>query len=224
MLLNYARSIHSSLTRHWRAEEERHAQATRRVPTRFERIEQALAKGAERQGDELVARLREVFHNGLGIKWGDDQIRVFNAFLSSCLPLIYGASWADEKTRVLAEFKINRHNHYSLINMARRNGKTYVTAGTAAALLLVIPHVKIAIFSTCKRISQMMLSAVMDMLNKAFDLGTHVQRSDYLVVTQNMESVMFEGPDGTKRLLGSFPGSGSEGFWLPLSVLALTRF
>lgn len=73
--------------------------------------------------------------------------------------------------------------------------------------MLSVPGVKIAIFSTCKRTSQMMLSAAMDMIEKAFELGTHAQRSDYLVVTKNMESVMFEGPDGTKRLLGSFPGS-----------------
>jgi hypothetical protein len=132
---------------------------------------------------------------------------VFNAFLASCLPLIYGASWDDEKTRVLAEWKLNRHCMYTLVNMARRNGKTMVTSGTAAALLLCIPNIKIAIFSTCKRTSQMMMSASMDMIDKAFDKGSHVQRTDFVVLTRNMESVMFEGPDGTKRLLGSFPGS-----------------
>ena len=53
----------------------------------------------------------------------------------------------------------------------------------------------------------MMMSAIMDMLDKAFELGTHVSREDFVQVTKNMESVCFEGPDGTKRMLGSFPGS-----------------
>lgn len=182
-------------------------EATRRVPTRFERIAQSLSKSVDRQGDALVAKVREMFHNGIGIKWGDDQIRVFNAFLASCLPLIYGNSWQDEKSRVLGEWKLNRHRMYSLVNMARRNGKTFVVSGATAALLLCIPNVKIAIFSTCKRTSQMMLTAIMEMLERAFDKGTHVQRQDFLLVTKNMESVCYEGPDGSKRLLGSFPGS-----------------
>lgn len=125
MLLNYAKAIHGSLTNYWRAEEVKHAQATRKVLTRFERLEQQLSKSTERQGDTLVARVKDVFNNGLGVKWGDDQLKVFNAFLASCLPLIYGLSWADEKSRVLAEWKLNRQIMYSLVNMARRNGKTW---------------------------------------------------------------------------------------------------
>jgi hypothetical protein len=207
MLLNYGKAIHSSLTKHWHDEEQRHAKITRRVMTRFERLELQMSQRTERQGDALIAKIKDMFNNGLGIKWGDDQIKIFNACLAACLPLIYGLSWDDEKTRVLSLWKLNRMIQYLLINMARRNGKTWVTSGTAASFLLCVPGVKIAIFSTCKRTSQMMMSATMDMLEKAFEKGTHVQRSDFLVVTKNTESVMFEGPDGTKRLLGSFPGS-----------------
>ncbi len=93
------------------------------------------------------------------------------------------------------------------LTLPRRNGKTYVTSGTAAALLLCVPNIKIAIFSTCKRTSQMMMSAIMDMLDMSFERGTHVSRQDYITVTKNTESVCFEGPDRTKRMLGSFPGS-----------------
>jgi hypothetical protein len=170
-------------------------------------LEAKLSKKSLRRGDELVQNVRDMFFKGLGIKWGDDQIRVFTAFLSSCLPLIYGDTWPEEKTRVLFEWQMNREIMYSLVNMARRNGKTYVTSGTAASLLLCVPNIKIAIFSTCKRTSQMMMSATLDMLEMAFERGTHVKRQDFVVVTKNMESVCFEGPDRTKRLLGSFPGS-----------------
>jgi len=206
-IIDTASALHAPAVRHWRDDEARHAAATRHIMDRFERSAQALQLRTERCGDELVARVKDTFHHGLGIVWGNDQIRVFNAFLSSCLPLIYGATWADEKTRVLKEWKLERENMFTLVNMARRNGKTFVTSGTTAALLLCVPNIKIAIFSTCKRTSQMMMQATLDMLEKAFELGTHVTRQDFALVQKNMESVCYEGPDKTKRMLGSFPGS-----------------
>lgn len=206
-VINTTNAFHAKMVKYWSLEEEKHLEAARIIPDRFQRLEESLKTQTERQGDELVARIKDVFHNGLGIKWGDDQIRVFQAFLASCLPLIYGKAWADEKARVLEEWGLKRECMFSLVNMARRNGKTFVTSGTAAALMLCVPGIKIAIFSTCRRTSQMMMEAIMDMLEKAFDKATHVTREDYVQVMKNMESVCFEGPDGTKRILGSFPGS-----------------
>src|SRR6188768_3533141 len=86
-------AFHGAVLRHWRNEETRHAALSRRVLTRFERNELRLLQTTERRGDALVAEVKQMFHLGLGIVWGDDQIRVFNAFLASCLPLIYGDSW-----------------------------------------------------------------------------------------------------------------------------------
>jgi hypothetical protein len=74
-------------------------------------------------------------------------------------------------------------------------------------MLLCIPNVKVAIFSTCKRTSQMMMSAIIDMLEAAFDQGTHADRQRYTIVSKNTEAVIIMGPDGTKRHLGCFPGS-----------------
>lgn len=220
-IIDGSKSFHANLVKYWDLEEKKHQQVIRRIPNRFELLEKQLETKAEQLGDNLVARVRDVFHNGLSfngtpIVWGDDQIRVFEAFLASCLPLIYGNSWADEKARVMADWGLERERMYSLVNMARRNGKTFVTSGTAAALLLCIPNIKIAIFSTCKRTSQMMMSAIMDMLDGAFERGTRVSKEDFAVVTKNMESVCFEGPDGTKRILGSFPGSVRVSFFVLL--------
>jgi hypothetical protein len=102
----------------------------------------------------------------------------------SCLPLIYGETWPEEKTRVLHEWGMKRESMYSLVNMARRNGKTFVTSATAAALLLCVPGIRIAIFSTCKRTSGMMMEAIMEKLEMAFERGTHVSRQDYVVVSK----------------------------------------
>jgi hypothetical protein len=186
----------------------RYDEERRRIPDRMEQIIERMKLKAERQGDKLIEQVRDLFHHGIGnIKWGDDQVRVFNAFLSCCLALFYGESWNNEKMRVLRDWGLLKEIMYALVNMARRNGKTYVTSGTASSLLMVIPGIKIAIFSTCRRTSQMMMTAMLDMIELIFDKGTHANRQDFVAVTKNMESVCFEGPDRTKRIIGSFPGS-----------------
>lgn len=202
-----ASALHGPVADYWREQESRYARETRLLPNRIDQLEQHLRTLKERQGDALLAEVKECFHHGLGIKWGDNQHKIANAFLAACLPFIYGETWPQEKARVLKEWKLERERMYCLVNMARRNGKTHVTAGITAALILKVPNIKIAIFSTCKRTSQMLLTTAMDMIEKAFEQGTHVSREEYAVVTKNMESVVFEGPDRTKRQLGSFPGS-----------------
>lgn len=53
----------------------------------------------------------------------------------------------------------------------------------------------------------MMLQAVTDMFERAFKKGTHIKEQDFLVLSKNMETICFQGPDGTRRTVGSFPGS-----------------
>lgn len=207
-VVNTSVVLHQSMVNYWsRAREKKRQSLAQGILNRFERqVEETLTR-SDCRGDRLIEQIREVFFNGLGIKWGEDQVRVFNAFVFSCLPLIYGDEWAENKARVLNEWNRKREIPYCVVSMARRNGKTYTTSGTVVALMLVVPEIKIAIFSTCKRTSQMMMDAAVTMLDKAFDLGTHCNRQDYIQVLRNTESIIFEGPDRTKRTLGCFPGS-----------------
>jgi hypothetical protein len=206
-IVNTSVSMHGTLLKYWSREEQRHLKNTLRLPSVFERVVSEAIQKSECNGDELIHNIRECFFHGLGIKWGEDQVRVFNAFVFSCLPLIYGEEWQENKARVLEDWGQTRENPYTVVSMARRNGKTFVTSGTVVAMLLCIPGIKVAIFSTCKRTSQMMMSAAVDMLEKAFDIGTHANKQDFQQVQKNTESVVFLGPDGTKRELGCFPGS-----------------
>lgn len=206
-VVNTARVLHGSLFRYWSKREKGQLKKTQKLKSVFDRvISEAVAK-TKQNGDELLAKIRDTFFNGLGIKWGEDQVRVFNAFIFSCLPLIYGEDWPENKARVLEEWNKTKECPYTVVSMARRNGKTFVTSGTVVAMLLCIPGIKVAIFSTCKRTSQMMMSAAVEMLEKAFDIGTHANQQDFQQVLKNTESVVFVGPDGTKRVLGCFPGS-----------------
>jgi hypothetical protein len=202
-----AAEFHEPARAWWARQAQEAADRARTVPDRYAQVLARLREAERAPGDALVERVRDLFHQGMGVRWDENQVRVFDAFLGSCLPLVYGETWATEKARVLRAWGLDREIMYSLVNMARRNGKTYVTSGTAAALLLCVPNIKIAVFSTCKRTSQMMLEAILDRLEQAFNLGTHVDRQDYVVTCKNKETVAFVGPDGTPRHLGSYPGS-----------------
>jgi len=207
-IIDTATALHARPLEQWAQAEREYLANQRRVPDRYEMLCEQLAQVGLRKGDAIVQRIRSLFHTGMGgIKWGDAQIRVFNALLASCLPLIYGATWPEEKTRVLREWHLEREQMFNLLSLARRNGKTYSTSGAAAAIFLCVPNVKILVFSTCKRTSQMMMEAIMDRLNNAFDSGTHVSKRDYTVITKNMERIVLKGPDGTLRTLECLPGS-----------------
>lgn len=195
------------MVNHWRKEEEKAYARQSYIPDRIAQMDAEMTARQIKQGDRIVERVKDIFYNGLGIQWGASQVKVFNAFLHASLPLIYGDAWAESKSRVIKELEIQNEQMFCLVNMARRNGKTFVTSGTAAALFLAVPNIKIAIFSTCRRTSQMMLNAITDMLEKAFEMGTKVNRQDYQVVSRNSETIVFLGSDGTKRSIGSFPGS-----------------
>jgi hypothetical protein len=160
---------------------------------------------SDHNGDELLAKVRDTFHHGIGYEWGTSQILVFETFLFACLPLIYGDTWNDNKARVLAEWNKKELRPYVVVSMARRNGKTFVTAGTVVALLLCIPGIKVVIFSTCKRTSQLMMSAVSEMLDKAFEKGTHCDRQQFVQISKNTETIVFEA-FGSKRTVACLPG------------------
>ena len=50
------------------------------------------------------------------------------------------------------------------------------------------------------------MTVVRDMIEKAFSIGS-VSREDFSIDTDNKEQIVFIGPDGTKRVLGCYPGS-----------------
>lgn len=197
-------SLHKSILDHWKYEEGMHKKKRGRMMTRFERMIEEGMNNSVSSGDELVARVREVFHHGLGIEWGTNQIKIFETFLFATLPLLYGDSWQENKARVLAEWGKKEMRQYVIVSMARRNGKTFVSAGAIVALLIAVPKVKLVIFSTCKRTSQLMMGAVDDMIQNAFTKGTHINSQDYIMVSKNSETICFEA-FGTKRTISCLP-------------------
>ena len=77
---------------------------------------------------------------------------------------------------------------------------------------------------TGERTARMLMTVVVDMVELAFKKGSHVNRQDYALVQKNKESLLYEGPDGSRRLLGCFPGSvrvSIESYVFPMSQKAI---
>ena len=176
------------------------------LQTRFIRAEHSGFR-QRAQGDVLLERVESLFLNGFGIDWSEVQVRIFRALIDSCLPRIYGNEWEKVKSRVMRERGLDRLQQETLVNMARRNGKTWVVSGAAAALFLVVPDISIAVFSVGKRQAGMFMTAAIEKMEMALQRGTHVKSQGYTQVQRNQETLIYLHPDGGKQVLGCYPGS-----------------
>jgi len=171
-VLDTSTLLHARMHKHWQKEIDVHKARFGKIKTRAERAIDASAhrggiKGRSK-GDLTVDGVRNLFHTGMGIKWSEVQVKIFNVFLDTCLPKIYGNTWPEHKARVLKQRHLKRVWQEALVNMARRNGKTFVTSGTAAALLLAVPDISIAIFSTGERTARLLMDVVRNMIHNAW--------------------------------------------------------
>ena len=210
-ILDLCELLHDRLHLHWSTELETQRKTYRRIKTRGERaIESSAHRGGLKgrsQGDVTLDGIQNLFYNGMDMTWSDVQVDIFNIFVDTCLPKIYGVRWPEHMARVLRVRKLKKIWQEALVNLGRRNGKTYVTAGTAAVLLLTVPGISVAVFSTGERTARMLMDEIRKMIKRAFKNGTIVKESDFTVIQSNKEVLLMEGPDGTRRLLGCYPGS-----------------
>ena len=199
--------LHEPMIQYWKHEHEEYEHNCKHnLQTRFYRAE-GLGTIKRTNGDAMIERIQDIFMNGFDIEWSVVQIRVFQAMLDGILPRVYGREWEEVKGRVMAQRGIDRLHQETLVNMARRNGKTWVVSGGAAAIYLVVPDISIAVFSVGKRQATMFMNSTVEKIERAFKKGTHVNRNDYSLVTKNQESMVYEHPEGGKQELGCYPGS-----------------
>jgi hypothetical protein len=123
--------FHSSLTSYWFEQHVTYQKTQKHnMLTRFER---SAGFGAIKRtdGDDILEKLQDLFLNGFGIVWSSVQVKIFQALVDSLLPRIYGNEWESVKGRVLAQRNLDRMCQETLVNMARRNGKTWVKTKNA---------------------------------------------------------------------------------------------
>lgn len=174
--------------------------------TRFQ-IAEGLSGVKRVNGDELIKKATDLFANGMGVKWSPVQLDIFNKIVDSCLPIFYRDEWEENSTRVLAMRGLLELRQEVLVNMARRNGKTWTVAGACAALWLTVPNISIGVFSVAKRQSALFMSAAVDKIKGAYALGTHVTADGFEKITENQEHYSFYHPKGGKQQLSCYPGS-----------------
>ena len=201
-------ALHQPLIEHWKEEDERYQKLLDQLPSRFETATSLDGGDLTRvRGDVVLDEVQELFYHGIGVKWSEVQIRIFNAFVDSLLPLIYGEEWDEAKARVMRDRGLTRIQQEVLVNMARRNGKTYVTAGTCTALFLKVPGMSCAIFATGERTARKLMEVVVEMIERAMQRGTHVRADEYQLLQKNKEMLVYQHPSGEKQVLGCYPGS-----------------
>lgn len=90
-------------------------------------------------------------------------------------------------------------------------------------MLYAAPKVEVAIYSTCKRISQKLLRNVVKFLNLIYD-GLKVPK--YKIIRENMEELCVNGPEGSQdiRTVCSYPSRVSTACLLPQFLVFLDFF
>lgn len=169
------------------------------------------------EGEKLLKEMYDLFSNGMGISWSDVQFKIYNTFIDAILPHIYGTHmWPQVQDKVLLERKLNALQQWLLVSMGRRNGKTTVCSACCAVAFLKLRKIIIAVFSVAKFQSSMFQEKVIEQIEQAFDIGTHVKRSDYKEVRRNYKELWFQLKDGSINKFRSLPGSVSVSFnYLP---------
>lgn len=201
--MDTARLLHIDLLRHFTKEYEDSKQP---ITTRFERAESSSLKKAA-NGDVLIKRTEDMFFHGFGIQWSPKQAEIFKALIDSCLPIFYGDEWEENASRVLEMRGLTRLQQELLVVMARRNGKTMVVSGFAAAVWLCVPGITLAVFSVGKRQAGMFMTAAVEKIEMAFKRGTHAKSNGYNKIHASQEIYNFTHPEGGKQFLGCYPGS-----------------
>jgi hypothetical protein len=182
------------------------ARESRKILRRTTKIIRANTFKPTASGDEILEKIQYLLEKGFGVDRSTTQVQIHKEFIESCLPKIYEATWATNSARILKQFNVKQLIQEVLVVMPRRRGKTYSTAMFAAAALLCIPGCSCIIFSTGERTAKMLMTVITDMIERSFANGAF-KREDFQFETNNKETMVFFGPDGSKRSLMCLPGS-----------------
>jgi hypothetical protein len=153
-------------------------------------------------GDEICKNLRRCLR--IVETLSKQQLMFTEFFIQTLLPFIYGAQFADNIDRIKAENDIERIIQYALVTVARRMGKTLLTAWFVACCMLCIPNFTSAVFSPGKRQSGYFTEIVKDMLMSKGPL-TGIT---FEVIQNNVEALVIS-VGGNKRLVRGLPAKES---------------
>lgn len=208
-IINSARLYHALPLKHWQLQADTEAGLQRILP-RHKRIEEKALFNQRQsivlEGDEIVDRVRYILSQGLGFIRSKTQIKIHEKCLAMCLPKIYGTDWDDNQDAILHRFGVEKLRQELLVIMPRREGKTFAMSMFCAALLVAVPDIEVSVFATGERIAMMLADTVKQMIKRLYDNG-YINKKTFRHETANKQRSVWVGPDGTRRVLGAYPGS-----------------
>jgi hypothetical protein len=181
-------------------------ESSNRIVRRTTQILRENNKRVVGDGHEILKNIQSLLKEGFNVKRSVTQVEIHQTFIESCLPKIFQSTWDRDRVQILKEFNVKKLIQEVLVIMPRRRGKTYSTAMFAAACLLCIPDCSCIIFSVGERIAKLLMDVIKLMMENAYKSGA-LKREDFHIDTDNKESFIFYGPDGTKRSLMCLPSS-----------------
>lgn len=147
-------------------------------------------------GDKLLDAMDRFFSK----LYRSPQQKAFHkAFLASCLRIIYGDEYENQKHRVMAKYKFKSRKQQVLVCAPRRMGKTFSTAFFCIVFAILISGVELSIFSPGKRQSVALMGVIVDFLSK---LG----ESDR-ILRRNEEKLQIRALDGKISKINAYPSA-----------------
>jgi hypothetical protein len=136
-------------------------------------------------GDE---RLKSVFFllNNMGYTRSPDQVIFHHAYIMACLPKIYKEDWARHSVRVMKMLRIKKLEQLVLVLTPRRIGKTVSVAMFVTSMILSVPGLTFAVFSTCQRASTAIMKLVVKMMST-------IEGTERRFLAQNKETLAISG-------------------------------
>lgn len=116
-------------------------------------------------GDERVEHIQRDL-DSFGVTRTPTQRLFHYWFLQAIFEVIYGPEWDSSATRVLRRFGLQRVRNEVMVLTPRRFGKTWSVALFVVSVLLNVPGIKIAIFSTGRRASGSLMKIALGFLDK----------------------------------------------------------
>jgi hypothetical protein len=164
-----------------------------RIKTRWE-VDLGVELDVQSEGDKRLRKIQYLLDAlllPLPGKWrrSEHQRKFHDAYIIACLPQIYGDEWEANQQRLLKMFRIRKITPRVLALTPRRFGKTVAVANFVCAMVLAVPGIDIATFSTGKRASGLM----MEMVKKILFAQDGVEEK---IVKSNQEQLSI----GTRRL------------------------
>lgn len=153
----------------------------------------------ELSGDDRLDMFRELLDM---FNWEreDNQIEFHEIMIHTVLPKIFVKEWDTDYERILRMFKIEKHKAETFIICPRRYGKTVSVAMFCAAYLYMVQDASIAIFSTSKRTSGKMMTAIYGFMR---ELPFYKSTSFDIKNSEQIKITVY----GNERSIWSYPGT-----------------